>query len=235
MPIQIIRSTEMKAPSLVMCIYGPGGVGKSTLASTAPKPIFIDAEEGTKAFGARGIDVPVINIKKWSDVQEAWSAIKDDKSFETVVIDPVGAFLDCLIDQVKAGSEMNIKKWGEAKDKMRKFIWTVKSSGKHVIFVAHEELKGDEDVQLRQPLLAANLSQELVNLCDVVGHYRVDNNNKRSILVRPDGKFSAKDRFDALGKLVDVPDLKEDKTVIAKMIQKIHASYDKPPFETDKK
>lgn len=37
-------------------IYGPGGIGKSTLASLAPKPVFIDIESGT-----RFMDVPRID------------------------------------------------------------------------------------------------------------------------------------------------------------------------------
>lgn len=225
MSIQIIRTTEMTMPKLVMCIYAQGGVGKSTLASTAPKPIFLDAENGTKAFGARGIDVPVILIKSWADIQEAWKAIKDAPEYETVVIDPVGSFLDILVESVKGGNEMNLKKWGDAKEKMRKFIWTVKDSGKHVVFVAHEKEEKDDEQVLRRPMLAANLWQELVNLCDIVGHLRIDAQGVRSLVVQPEQKYYAKDRFDALGKAVKEPNI----TGIVKMI---YDAYNKPPFES---
>jgi len=221
MPVQIQRTIDAKEPSLVLTIYSRGGVGKTTLATTAPSPLIIDAEDGTKALGARGIDVPVIHVKTWQDVQEAWKMVKDDKKFQTIIIDPVGAFLDLLIENEKSGGEMNLKKWGSVKDRMRRFIWAVKDSGKHIVWVAHEKEVPDEDLQLRRPLLQANLGQELVNLCDVVGHLRIDNSGKRSLLVQPDQKYEAKDRFDSLGKLIQEPN-------ITSMIQKIHESYKKP-------
>lgn len=224
MSIKIINSLEATAPKLVMCIYGQGGVGKSTLAATAPKPIFIDAEDGTKAFGARGIKVDIAKVSSWSDVQEAWKLIASSKDYETLVIDPVGAFLDLLVAEISRGMDMNLKKWGEVKDRMRKFIWMVKNSGKHVIFVAHEDKKVDEEMQIRSPKLAANLSDELVNLCDVVGHFRIEKDGRRAILVQPEMKYVAKDRFDVLGTTIHSPD-------VSLMIAKIHDVYNKPPFE----
>lgn len=219
MPIKIIRSTEQTQPSLVMTIYGPGGVGKTTLAATAPKPVFIDAESGTKALGARGIDVPIVNVSSWSDVGDAFKLIKDDKAFETIVIDPVDRFLDLLIDQVRNGGDMNLKKFGEVKDRMKRFIWAVKNSGKHVLFVAHETKAKDDDQQLRSPMLHVNLSDELVNLCDIVGHLRVDNEGKRSLRVQPEPKYVAKDRFGALPQLIQDPNIEQ-------IVSNIHAKFE---------
>jgi len=225
MSIQIKKTSEMKMPSLVLTVYGNGGVGKSTLAASAPNPVFIDAEEGTKAFGARGIDVAVANVKSWGDVQDAWSLIKDSE-YETVVIDPIGVFLNLLIDQEKKGGNMSIQKWGFVKDKMRKFIWTAKDSGKHVIFVAHEKEQQDDQSVLRRPDLAANLAQELVNLSDVVGHMRIDDKGARCLLVRPEPKYVAKDRFDALDHI-------EKNPTVGEIIKKIHNAYNSEPFKGD--
>jgi hypothetical protein len=171
MALELKMTTEMAAPSLVLCVYGQGGIGKTTLAASAPNPVFIDAEEGTKGLGSRGISVPVYQVKSWKEVQEAWGLIKNNPAFETVVVDPIGAFLNLLIDEVKGGnSDMSLRLWGTAKERMRKFIWAVKLSGRHVIFIAHEGKDKDEEKILRSPELAANLSKELINLCDVVGH-----------------------------------------------------------------
>lgn len=221
MPIIIKRTTELEAPRLIACVYGQGGVGKSTLAATAPGPVFIDAEDGTKAFAARGIDVPVARVRSWDEVGEAFKAVKDDASCQTIVIDPVDRFLDLLIDKVRNGGEMNLKKFGEVKDRMRRFIWAAKESGKHVVFVAHEAMDRDDDAQIRKPMLHVNLSAELINLCDVVGHLRVDAAGKRSLRVQPEPKYQAKDRFDALGELVPDPDL-------SKAVALIHSRFAKP-------
>jgi phage nucleotide-binding protein len=223
MAVQIIRTSEMTKPSLVLTIYGQGGTGKTTLAATSPSPIFLDAEEGTKALGARGIDVPVVNVKHWKDVQEAWGLISASTDYQTVVIDPMDAFLNLLVEDLKGGGDMTLQKWGFAKDRLRKFIWAVKKSGKHVVFVAHEDEKEDEGKLVRRPKLAANMSGELVDLCDVVGHLRVGEGGKRELLVQPTEKWVAKDRFAALGDKVAAPNVSE-------MVALIHAAYDKPPF-----
>lgn len=228
MSVVIQRTTDAKEPSLVLCIYSQGGVGKTTLATTSPAPILLDSENGSKALGARGIDVPVIHLKSWSDVQDAWKLVKDDTTFQTVIIDPVGSFLDLLVENEKAGGDMNLKKWGQAKERMRRFIWAVKDSGKHVVFVAHEKEEKDDEQVLRRPMLQANLWQELVNLCDVVGHLRIDGQGKRGLRVQPEQKYYAKDRFDALGGLVEEPN-------VTAIIAKIHAAYNKPPFESEPK
>lgn len=224
MPIKIQQTAEMKAPSLVMCIYGAGGVGKTTLATTAPKSVFIDAEQGTKALGVRGIDVPVVQVKSWKEVNEAWKLIQE-KDYETIIIDPVGRFLDLLIEEEKAGGHMTLQKWLFVKDRMRKFVWAIKESGKHVIFIAHEKIDNDDQSLVRRPDLAANLSGELVNLCDVVGHMRIDNEGVRTLRVQPEPKVTAKDRFAAVGDKMDKPDITE-------MIKLVHAAYNKEPFKS---
>ena len=223
--IEIKRTKDLDKPSLVMCVYGQGGVGKTTLATTAPRPVFLDAEEGTKALGARGIDVAVVRVKTWKDVQEAWGLISKSEDYDTVVVDPVGAFINLLIEEIKGGGDMSIGKWGIAKDKMSKFIWAVKSSGKHVVFIAHESKDKDEDKMLRSPKLTANLSDDLVNLCDVVGHLRITKDGKRELLTQPRDKYAAKDRFDSLGVTNVDPNVTE-------MIARIHAKYSEEPFKS---
>src|SRR6516225_2379310 len=53
MPINIISGPVLRAQRIT--IYGPHGIGKSTLASQFPKPIFIDSEEGTSHLAVNRI------------------------------------------------------------------------------------------------------------------------------------------------------------------------------------
>lgn len=63
-------------------VYGPGGVGKTALAALAPKPIFLDLENGSRSFEIARLD----GIETLADVRAALSdpALAD---YATVVID----------------------------------------------------------------------------------------------------------------------------------------------------
>ena len=90
MKIYNTKKDNQIKPSLVMLLYGEGGVGKTTFGSTAPKPILADCEGGAKYFGLRGISMDVAQIEKWSDMKD-FKVIKD---YETIIIDPIGELMD---------------------------------------------------------------------------------------------------------------------------------------------
>ncbi len=63
-------------------VYGPGGGGKTTLASLAPKPVYLDIESGS-----RELDVPrVEGIETFADLRAALQSSVLD-GYETVVLD----------------------------------------------------------------------------------------------------------------------------------------------------
>jgi replication-associated recombination protein RarA len=46
--------------NIVMVLYGKGGVGKTTFVASAPKPLLIDFENGSKYLGQRGFNIDTI-------------------------------------------------------------------------------------------------------------------------------------------------------------------------------
>ena len=76
-----IQGGRIGGPQRIL-IYGPGGIGKSSLAALAPKPVFLDIEEGT-----RFMDVPrVTGLATLADVR---ACLHSDllNGHQTVVID----------------------------------------------------------------------------------------------------------------------------------------------------
>lgn len=72
---------KIDSPQRVL-LYGPGGIGKSTLAALAPNPVFLDIEGGTNE-----LDVPRANgIRDFADLRECIqsNALND---FATIVLD----------------------------------------------------------------------------------------------------------------------------------------------------
>ncbi len=214
-------------PSVVMLIYGEGGVGKTTFTSTAPKPLLADCENGAKYFGLRGIKLDVAQIEKWPDMKEFTEAVKKG-GYETVVIDPIGELMDKLKRHLVAGGDNKLVQkdgtpsmagWGWLKKTMRDYIKVLRDSGLHVILVAHVDEKDDDGRIVKRPMIETKVSKDIVNMVDVVGYMTVvanaEQGEKRVIFIDPSSdKFVAKDRTGQLGKIIE-PDFSK----IVKAIQ----------------
>lgn len=74
-----------KASGQLVCIYGPGGIGKTSLAALAPAPLFLDLESGTRLLNVARVS----DIQTWADLL---AVLRDDSLFagiKTVVVDSV--------------------------------------------------------------------------------------------------------------------------------------------------
>ena len=224
--MKLIRTGDPQVkPSVVMLVYGEGGVGKTTFASTAPKVIIADCENGSKYFGLRGIDVPVALIENWGDMKEFLNVVRDG-DFETIVIDPIGELMDKLKRfMIAMGDSKLVQKdgsptmagWGWLKKTLRDYLKVLRDTGLNIIIVAHLEEKNDEERIVKRPKVETKLSEELVAMVDIVAYMTVvqdaEGGEKRILIVDPSNdKYTAKDRTGRLGKVIE-PDF--DKIVKA--------------------
>lgn len=78
----LMTSTIIKPPRMIL--YGTAGVGKTTFAASAPKPVVIMTEDGLGS-----INVPHFPLAKtWDDVMGAFQALyTEEHEFETAIID----------------------------------------------------------------------------------------------------------------------------------------------------
>lgn len=81
----VLTITEGKIQGPVKgVIYGPEGVGKSTLASLLPRPVFCDVENGTREMAVKRLPTP----SSWTHFLEIVRQITADQmGYETIVID----------------------------------------------------------------------------------------------------------------------------------------------------
>ena len=91
MSLANVRVGKIDVPLRVL-LYGVEGVGKSSFAANAPKPIFIGADAGTEHLGIARMPEPRV----WADVFEAVNLLQNEKhDYETLVLDPL-SFLEGL-------------------------------------------------------------------------------------------------------------------------------------------
>jgi phage nucleotide-binding protein len=206
--------------SMVMMVYGMGGVGKTTFASTFPTPLLLDFENGAKYFGERGIEIDVAVFKKWLTQEDKTELKEKLDDYETIVIDPIGEAMDKLINDQdtvsgskyrQSNGDLTMSGWGEVKKQMRNFIKWLRDTNKNVLLVAHVDEGKDDELLVKRPLIPTKLSDEIVTMVDVVGYMKIiqhEGESKRVIMVdSTDEKVISKDRTGKLGKYIK-PDYK---------------------------
>lgn len=235
--MKIIKTGDpSQKPSALMLVYGEGGVGKTTFASTAPKPLLLDFENGSKYLGIRGINIDTVQIKDWqkwatkgNPNPSADGTLRDPEliktiqsgDYDTIVIDPIGEAMDKLINSVAHHPDAKMRQrdgsptmagWGYVKKTFRDFVKFLRDSGKHVILVGHVAEEQDDNRIVKRPLIATKISQDVVNMVDIVGYMTTrieDGEEKRVIIVDPaSDKYTAKDRTGQLGTELS-PDFKD--------------------------
>jgi len=95
----LVKGKQELPPRL--CIYGNHGIGKSTIASQFPDPIFINTEDGLDSLDVTSFP----RAAEINDVVESIKTLlKDDHAFKTLVIDSVDWLVEPLIVKDIEGS-----------------------------------------------------------------------------------------------------------------------------------
>lgn len=220
-PIKILRADEpITVKRIVKTIYGPPGVGKSTLGNTAAKPLVLDFDNGAHRAALRQDIVPV---SSWQDVV---SINADDLAeYETVVIDTVGRALDFLSADIissdpkmgRAGS-LTLQGFGQLKTRFSAFLRHLIMMDVDVVLIAHseEQHKGD-DIITR--LDAHGASKNEVHKCsDVMGLVAIDG-GRRVLRMSPTATSYGKDPA-GLGD-VAIPSCEGGSSALAIVIQTV--------------
>ena len=184
-------------PTLSALIYGQPGMGKTTLALSAPHPLLLDFDGGVHRVNAAH-RVDTVQITKWEEVNEVLSS-QEVAEYRTIVIDTAGkmlSFMDQYIMQnnpkmKKADGTLSLQGYGVRKNMFIDFVKRVSIMGKSVIFVAHErEEKVGEEKQIR-PEIGGSSAGDLIKELDLVGYMEAIG-KKRTISFNPCEKFYGK-------------------------------------------
>lgn len=195
MALNITKADEViEVTALCTTIYSQPGLGKTSIAFTASRPLLLDFDGGAYRAVDRG---DTVQVDSWADV----SAIRteDLADYDTVILDTVGKALDFLAaDIIQNNSRLgyagalNQQGWGQLGVKFRGFMSSLRRHGKDVILIAHMDEKHDGDT-IKERLKIQGGSKDLVLTdSDMIGRISVQN-KQRQLIFNPTETSFGKD------------------------------------------
>lgn len=193
--MSLLSTIEKPADRPVICtITGDSGMGKTSVAATFPKPIFIRAEDGLQAIPSESRPDAFPVLQKQDELWEQLSALMKEKhDYRTLVVDSVTAlerlFIQAVIDsdpknprsinQALGGYGAGLAAVGTMHQRVRKAAGILNSRGMHIVFIAHADTETielpDSDPYTRYSLRLGKKSvASYVDDVDLVGFLKLE-------------------------------------------------------------
>jgi hypothetical protein len=192
MPLRITKSSEpIRVERLNLVVYGPPGLGKTSLAFTAAEPLLLDFDNGSHRAANRK---DVVRVSSWNDV--AGIAIEDIAPYQTVILDTAGRALDTLTaDIIKLnpkhgrGGALTLQGYGELKARFTAFLKLLNGMGKDVVLIAHmDEQRSGDDIIERLDVQGGSKG-EIYKAADAMGRLVIRNGQRQLLFSPSDAAF----------------------------------------------
>ena len=206
-------------------VYGPSGLGKTTLAKTVPnkkRVLMLDAERGTGSLNgediscvvlSRGDDGRLLNdTERFDKLQEFVTYVQTDEckaQFDILFLDSLTEIGEIVLKHFQSKMD-GFKMWGEFKDSIKGLLKFFRDLDHYTIICTALETREKEDGEELGPYLPKvgnkTVREELPQFFDLVTRLVLDAEGNRRLLCKPTAKSYAKDRYGHLG-LTEEPNL----------------------------
>lgn len=191
-----------------MIIYGSPGIGKTTLALSAPDPLLIDVDDGVSRVRAEH--------RRDTSICKSYKEILADlhspamADYKTIIIDTGGSLIQFLKDwaftekdaKTKTGEFNSLKGFGFVKAEWASFTEYIKTVlHKNVIYVFHSDEKPDKDGNPIQRLVCeGSVRNSVWTPCDFGGYLQMLG-DQRVLCFTPEQEFFAKGCHGIVGRI----------------------------------
>ena len=208
----IKKKEEIELPKVILgCIVGVPGIGKTTLALSAPSPLLLDTDNGIHRVQSE-YRADCVQVKSYQDILDVLE--EDLSDYKTIVIDTLGELVNFMLkyfaDKDKSlitrGGTYNIKIWGLVKTEFENLKLKLQLLNKHLIFVSHAKEEKDGENKVYRMNVAGSTPDILNGVLDFLGFCEVVGKT-RSISFTPSARFYAKNSI-GLNDYLEIPQLK---------------------------
>ena len=206
---KITKANNLELPNTIIgCIYGCPGIGKSSVALSAPSPLLIDTDMGAHRIQAE-YRCDTVQVKSYQDILDVFK--EDLSDYESIIIDTLGELVNFMLKYfvdkdpglVTRGGTMNIKIWGLVKTEFNSLKMTMRALNKNLIFVAHQAEDKDGDKKVYRIDVAGSSGKDVVKILDFLGYMEMVG-KRRSISFAPSERYYAKNSI-RLDDMIQVP------------------------------
>lgn len=221
--------------TLSMMVYGQPGIGKTTMALSAPAPVMFDFDGGVQRVNV-AFQCPTLQVKNWEEAQAAVEELRSGSvPCKTIIVDTVGKMLDFMSDFLirndsklkQRDGSLNLKGYGARKVMFVNFIRDVSMMGKNIVFVAHEREEKDGEMKIVRPEIGGSSGGDLMKELDLVGYVQAIG-NERTVFWTPQEKFYAKNtcNLPSFQKIPVIVDANGNVTQSNDTLQKVFTYYE---------
>jgi phage nucleotide-binding protein len=211
--------------------FGPPGSGKTRLAGTAPKAIFLDTEGGTMSIRGTGVDV--LSIDTWDKFALAVQELMLEKhNYESVVVDSVTMLQEVagnqakLLEYILSPKDDARQAYGAIGAMVRHKLLQLNALPMNVIFTAQLREKEAVDMEAGQypliPDVTPAIYKVLTAIPDVIGRTHLTQTGAQPTDVEYRVTFGPETRSPAKQRDLHLPNVVTNLT-IPKLIEMIGA------------
>jgi len=201
--------------NIKMLLYGQPGIGKSTLALSAPSPLHLDFDGGVHRVKAEHL-APTVQVKNYQEILDLFQN-EDLTPFKTIIIDTAGKMLDYMSSYLVAADpkmgrkdgQLSLQGYGARKGMFLRFLSQAATMGKNLVFVAHEKEEKEGDLKVIRPEIGGSSGNDLIKDLDLVGYVEAIGKT-RAISFDPCEKFYGKNTC-GLSSTISLKNLDKDR------------------------
>lgn len=213
-----VWDSAIESKRIKMLLYGLSGMGKTTMAATFPRPLFLDLEGGMLSTRRvkpvlRYPKNPSESIRTYPQVVDFYNLVVSEKNpqFDTIVIDSLNE-LQLLVTQYvvakftgvkrQYNDQMTLADYGKANRDFSKVVRLFLNLPYHVVFTAastQRDFGAESDVQVTPKFVGQQVGPDVQRMMDMIGYCYAkempDKTTQHYVSFKMSSKYLAKDRI----------------------------------------